>query len=325
MFNFIIYLGVSLLALAPSYGTQLIPTHGSCTNVAGNFAKPITFTQPGVHYFIKQIYNHADYADFLAHNMYHITQFLKNMPTDPCPILRMFGDKFKQTSYINPYAFADFLREITPLLKATVSPGKQNSLKKQISKTMYDQMLYKFDYLKQDPHAYFNELTDNLITLMHQSPITDMQKLEISKTVVAFLEITLNKLVWHPQEYKNAWTNLLDIADQLNSINEGLLHNNEDLNSLFITLLERFYLFLDLSYAEIPIDFYLNLRKQITEQPPLVLTFTNDTRNCNGLHISSDCFQTKLQRFEKIVTLAEAKTRAYNEGIYAQHYIPPWK
>ncbi len=325
MFNFIIYLCVSLLVIAQSYGTQLIHTYNNCTNIAENFAKPVTFTQPGIHYFIKQIYNHIDYADFLAHNMYHITQFLKSMPTDSCPILRMFGNKFKQTAYINPYAFADLLHEVTPLLKATVSPDKQISLKNQISKTMYDQMLYKFDYLKQDPYAYFNELTDNLITLMHQNPITNAQKLEISKAVVSFLEITLNKLVWHPTAYKNTWTNLLDIADQLNIINENILHSNEDLNSLFITLLERFYLFLDLSYAEIPIDFYLNLRKHITEQPPLLLTCANDTRNCNGLHIPLDCFQTKLQRFEKIVTLAEAKTRAYNEGIYAQHYIPPWK
>lgn len=319
MFNFIIYLCVFLSTSAISYGTQSnIVTHANISehSAQNHFTKPISFTQNGLVSFTKQVYNHPEYAHFLAHNFHHITQFLHNAKTQNCmyaqSVLRMFGNKLKQTSYINPYAYADLLDEISPLLKIAITHDTQYNLKEHISKTMYDQMLYKFDYLKQDPHAYFQELSENIVTLVHKNPITNTQTLQLQKIFLSFLEITLNKLVWHPSEYQAAWTNVLRIADQLNKINEDVLHNIDDLNALFITLLERFYLFLDLSYAEIPVDFYVTLHKEVDQQSSLLFTLTD-----------INFVETKLQRFEHILIQAEAKTRAYHEGIYAQHYIPP--
>lgn len=327
-----IYLYISLCLLVPHllYTQENKIISSSITQcTTHHFLKPITFTQSGLQLFVKQVYNHPEYANFLAHNMHHITQFLQQTASAPynCipSVLHMFGNKFKQTTYINSYAYADLLDEIAPLLQAAISHNMQDSLKKQISKAMYDQMLYKFDYLKQDPNAYFNELTDAIVKLTHKNPATEVQAIEIRKAIIVFLEITLSKLVWNPTEYKAAWENVLRIAQQLEKINATILHNNDDLNALFITILERFYLFLDLSYAEINVEFYSDIQKQVIEQQPLLFTLCNTPLACNGLRITSEYFQTKLQRFEQILTLAEAKTRAYQEGIYAQHYIPPRK
>jgi hypothetical protein len=222
----------------------------------------------------------------------------------------MFGNKLKQTMYINPYAYCDMLDEITPLIKHAMFTEKAPifpALQKKISSAMYDRMLHKFDYLKLDPEGYFKDLSDDIISIINSTYELsgDASVEELRKTLLVFFEMTINKLVWNPNEPEHAWRNVKIINSQLLKLyDENIFNDQDDLNGLFITLLERFCLFLDLSYAELPIDFYAQLRKDIA------------LKNISLLELEDEpFFETKAQRLERAITLAEAKTRGYHEGI----------
>lgn len=280
-----------------------------------HFLEPIKFNNHGLRCFIKHVYNVPEYAtDFLPNNFFHVVQFLKRKTDQPRnyyqSVFRMFGNKLKQTMYINPYAYSEMLDEITPLLKQSMTLEKTpafGQLQKQISCTMYDRMLHKFDYLKLDPDAYFKELSQDIISLINSTYelSKDASVEELRKTLMVFFEMTINKLVWNPNEYEHAWRNIKIIGTQLNKLyQEDILNDQDDLNGIFITLLERFCLFLDLSYAELPLSFYAQLRQEIAEKNLFFLELEDE-----------QFFETKAQRLERAITMTEAKTRAYHEGI----------
>lgn len=281
-----------------------------------HFLQPIKFSNHGLRCFIRHAYNHPDYGtEFLPNNFFHFTQFLKrNTPQTRSyyqSILRMFGNKLKQSMYINPYAYCQMLDEVTPLLQQACShelTPAYKTLQKQISSSMYETMLNKFDYLKIDPDAYFTDLSQDIISLIQTSNelSADASIEELRKSFMVFFEMTVNKLIWNPQEYEQAWRNVKIIADQLARLYEkDILNDQDDLNDLFITLLERFCLFLDLSYAEIPIEFYQNIRNDI------------EAKNLLFLELEQEQFiESKSQRLERAITMTEAKTRAYHSGIF---------
>lgn len=279
-----------------------------------HFLQKIRFTQRGMRCFIEHKYNHDQYADFLANNFCHFEQFIKRDTPQTRSyyqsVLRMFGNKLKQSMYINPYAYSEMLDEITPCLQkacATEHTPAFKTLQTKISSAMYDAMLQKFDYLKIDPDAYFTDLSQDIISLINttQELSGDASVEELRKSFMVFFETTVNKLIWSPKEYEHAWRNVKIIADQLTRLYEkDILNDQDDLNDLFVTLLERFCLFLDLSYAEIPVEFYETVRADIGTKQFLLLELEQE-----------QFLETKAQRLERAVTMTEAKTRAYHAGI----------
>lgn len=282
----------------------------ACNNP--HFIKPVVFTKQGMQNFITYVYNTPEYGtDFLPNNLYHLVQFLHNNTTQPRnyaqSVLRMFGNKLKQSLYINPYAFSELLEEITPLLKKlTTSTSSNLALQCDIAATMETHMLHNFDHLKADPAAYFKELAHNITQLIQQhNHCADITIDALRKSIVIFLEITINKLIWAPDEPKRAWNSVKLISDQLHTLlQENILIDKGDLNALYTTLFERLCLYLDLAFSNLPITFYDTLRQEIAH------------KNAAFFHLEDNqLFETKAQRLERILTLTEAKTRAYHAGI----------
>lgn len=280
-----------------------------------HFLEPIKFNNHGLRCFIKHVYNIPEYAtDFLPNNFFHMVQFLKRKTDQPRnyfqSVFRMFGNKLKQTMYINPYAYSEMLDEITPLIKHAMFTEKTPifpELQKKISSAMYDRMLHKFDHLKLDPDGYFKDLSDDILSLINSTYELsgDASVEELRKTLLVFFEMTINKLVWNPHEPEHVWRNVKIINSQLLKLyDENILNDQDDLNGLFITLLERFCLFLDLSYAELPLEFYAQLRNEIALKHISLLELEDEP-----------FFETKAQRLVRAITIAEAKTRGYHEGI----------
>ena len=280
-----------------------------------HFVQPIKFSNHGLRCFIKHVYNIPDYGtDFLPNNFFHMVQFLERR-TDQTrsyyqSVFRMFGNKLKQSMYVNPYAYSEMLDEVTPLLKNACSLQKApvfTHLQKEISSTMYDAMLNKFDYLKLDPDGYFKDLSQDIISRINSTHelSADTSVEELRKSLMVFFEMTTNKLIWNPNEYEHAWRNVKLLSSQLTKLYEqDIFNDQDDLNDLFITLLERFCLFLDLSFGEIPLGFYAQLRQDI------------GAKNLFLLELEQEQFiETKAQRLERAITMAEVKTRAYHQGI----------
>lgn len=278
------------------------------------FMEPVRFTKQGLQHFITHVYNVPEYGtDFLPNNLYHIALFLRRYTAQPLnycqSVLRMFGNKLKQTLYINPYAFSELLDEITPLLNKLITSHKTSTLarlQQEMSETMSNHMLHKFDHLKADPSAYFTELSHNIMQLINKHELSGDSSVDsLRKTLMAFLETTINKLIWTPDEHTHAWDNVKLISSQLHMLlQEDILNDKGDLNALYVSLLERFCLYLDLACSDIPVTFYATLRQEIAHK---TATF---------FHLEEgQFFETKAQRLERAITLAEAKTRAYHEGI----------
>lgn len=279
-----------------------------------HFLQPIKFTHHGMRCWIRHCHNHEKYADFLVNNFYHMTQFFKrNTPQTRSyyqSIFRMFGNKVKQSMYVNAYAFADLLHEISPQLhqvcNITLNPAF-DTLQKKISSAMHDAMLQRFDYLKLDPLAYFSDLSTEILHDINaaQELTDDATVEEFRKSMLVFFELNLNKLVWNPNEYQDAWRNVKSLTEQLTQLHDArVVKDQDDLNDMFVSILERFCLYLDLSFAEIPVDFYQDLQKEIAAKNLFFLELEGE-----------EFFETKADRLSRAVTMAEAKTRAYHEGI----------
>ena len=180
-------------------------------------------------------------------------------------------------------------------------------LQQKISNTMYNRMLHKFDYLKLDPKAYFNDLSQDILGDINaaQDLADDISVEEFRKSLLVFLELCLNKCIWSPHAHEQAWQNVKTLTGQLHQLHEAqVLKDQDDLNDLFVSILERFCLYLDLSFAEIPAKFYAAVHKDI------------EAKNLFFLELEGEeFFETKAQRLSRAVTMAEAKTRAYHQGI----------
>ena len=280
-----------------------------------HFLQPIKFTHHGMRCYIRHAYNHPEYGtDFLPNNFFHMAQFFKrNTPQTRAyhqSVLRMFGNKLKQSMYVNPYAFSDLIEEISAALQTICSNQfiqAYDLLQQKIADSMYNSMLNKFDRLKLDPTAYFDDLSHSILSDIKtaQDLADDISADEFRKSLLTFFELALNKLIWSPQEYNNAWHNIKKITGQLHQLYEThVIKDQEDLNDLFVSILERFCLYLDLSFAEIPADFYTRLHRDI------------EAKNLFFLELEGEeFFETKAQRLSRAVTMAEAKTRAYHQGI----------
>lgn len=280
-----------------------------------HFLQPIKFTHHGMRCYIRHAYNHPEYGtDFLPNNFFHMVQFFKrNTPQTRSyyqSVFRMFGNKLKQSMYVNPYALSDMIQEVTPLLQQACDYSRTPAfdlMQQKISSTMYDTMLQKFDYLKLDPQAYFSDLSTNILSEINaaQELADDISPEELRKSMLVFLELTLNKCIWNPNEYQDAWKSVKTLTDQLYVLHDAqAIKDQDDLNDLFISIIERFCLYLDLSFTEIPVDFYASLHKDIEAKNLLFLELEGE-----------EFFETKAQRLSRAVTMAEAKTRAYHQGI----------
>jgi hypothetical protein len=320
-----IYLALCFFTLLFSHNTKSEDFQVSINSVSENsftptshhkhFLQPIKFTHHGMRCYIRHAYNHPDYGtDFLPNNFFHMVQFFKrNTPQSRNyyqSVFRMFCNKLKQSMYVNPYALSELTEEITPLLKNIFHPTfipAFSQLQEKISSLMHDTMLQKFDSLKLDPVTYFDDLSHDILRNINatQELTGDISVEELRKSMLIFFELSLNKCIWNPNEYNEAWHSVKTLSNQLHQLSLAeIITDQDDLNSLFISLIERFCLYLDLSFAEIPTEFYSILQADIAAKNLFFLELEGE-----------EFFETKAQRLLRAVTMAEAKTRAYHQGI----------
>lgn len=278
------------------------------------FMRTINFTKQGLRCFIRHVYNAVEYPDFLANNFFHMTQFMQRKTEIPRSymqsVLRMFGNKIKQSMYVNPYALSELLDEMMPCIKGaccTITSLAYDNLHASIADTMHDTMLDQFEHLKRDPQAFFADLSHEIITLVggRHELNNDATLAELRSTLLLFLQTTLNKLIWDPNKGADAWLNVKLIADQLARYHEqGIIDDVDDLDDLYVTLLERFYLYLDLSHAELTDELIAQMRADVAAHNLLLFEIEHE-----------EFFLSKAERFEQVLTDVEIKMRAYQQGI----------
>lgn len=267
------------------------------------FARSIT--QTGSKSFIKDIFNHPCYVDsFLPNNLQHMAEFLKNgnkTGKDAVyvrAVIRLFANKLKATSYINAYAFSDLLAELPDLLTphfAIKADGMLSSLKDIIYEMEYQMFKEQFPAFKANPETFLSNLAEQIENAA-----------ELRRVMMIFLEIALSKLIWSPDDQFGTWLATKAIADQLVTLHERTIVTDvEDLNSLCISLLERYCLFLDIAGAQLDIETFQKIKEDIAVcRTPLL-----------DLEEQEELLETKAQRLMRCVMELEAKARARETGM----------
>lgn len=245
---------------------------------------PIDTTPEGIKNFLQQVYNRHEYTELLPTNLTHIVQMLQHGKKNnqsrayAKSVIKLFNNKLKGVQYINSYAYSFMLAELPDLLNnyfLIKRPAGLNKYKEALNSILYQTFLSKYDFFKKNPQDFFDALSQEIIeTLQHDLPSLsdDITPEELRHTVVRFLEVGINKLIWHPEEHDKIWANIKSISHQLEALMENnIIDDANDLDDLFWTLIHRFSYFIDIAHESLPIKFFEAIKNDIaTEQLLLV-------------------------------------------------------
>src|ERR1700733_1961839 len=280
---------------------------GGLTPAASNYAKlSRSVFSCGVGTFLKESFNAPTYPqDFLPYNFLHLVELLEygiKHNKDALyirSVLRLFSNKIKACSYIDAMeAFPELLAQLPPLLEPYFVINADRvftSLKDIVYHIQYQHFKEMFPQFKINPESFLENLAEHIENAA-----------ELRRLMQVFLEITLSKLIWHPEDQFKTWQNVKMIADQLAALyKKTIITDQEDLNSLYIALIERYCFFLEVAAPYINIKTFEQIRQDMhTTYTPLL-----------DLEEQEDMLETKAQRLTRCLLELEAKARARESGI----------
>ena len=258
--------------------------------------------------------------DILPNNFSCLTQLLqkKGKSRDYADaILRLVGDKLKGVEYTNPQAVGGMLDGFTKYMPSYFTmPQTKNYIQgdvlaeldmldrftQTVNNFLYGQFLNDYDTFKADPIQFLKLLSKEIGDVAHE----ELSMAQLRATIVRFLDTTMTRLVWHPQEPEHSWEAVKDISNKLATlVDSNVIDSLDDLNSLYWTLLHRYCYFIKLFGPSLPVSLYATIHNDIQSQKLLFLE----------LEEQEEWLTTKADHLEKIITTAEAKSRAYERGI----------
>lgn len=285
--------------------------------------QPIEFSTEGLEYFLTHVYNHIKYStEILPSDFSHFTQFLGHVQKTKQPevlapyTVRLFFNKLKASPYVNAYAFAAMLQNTLPLIEGYFNPLDHETKLKMFQKTMNDMLnetfLSHFSSFKQDPDTFLENLSENIIqTLITENQMLDtMNNQELRTIFIRFLELGLSKLIWNPEEPLEAWNLVKATAHQLTIFyDKKIIDTTDNLNDLFITLVERYCFFIELTGSLMPLSFYEAINEDLEAHSLLFLE----------LQEQEQFIESKARRLCRALFQGEAQSRAREQGIVPQN------
>lgn len=279
---------------------------------------PIDTSDEGIDTFIKKVFNHPRYAhDVLAHDFSHLTQILERGKTVDQKrayyqsIIRLFSNKLKSTPFVNPYALLSFLHEFGNHLSGSFVIFKMADVdpaQTLINDLLCSSFMHEFESFKQSPKFFLSGLSKRIVDDLNTryDIARDISTAQLRKVILLFLDSALSKLVWSASEGMETWDLCKGIADVLAVLVEkNLIDDPDDLNSLYITLLERYCYFLDIAQDDLQADFFEKIKHDIMGNEILLLT----------LEESEDSLETKEHRFMRAIVHGHARARAKELGV----------
>lgn len=280
---------------------------------------PIKFNSTGVRSYLRHIYNNNEYTqEILPNDFSHFIQFLSNGKKTKQSrayvksVFKLFGNKLKATQYVNAHAFSAMLEQLPALLEEycmITKSHKLNAHKENLTSILYSTFLSKYDYFKKSPQEFFDDLSQEIlnalqqeITLIHDDVNVD----QLRQSMIRFLEIGLNKLVWNIGEHEKIWDSVKTISQNLEKLMEfNLIDDANDLDDLYWSLIHRFCYFIDMTGSELPFDFYEKIKTEVSAQQLLML----------DLEEQEASLETKSEKLMNVIVMAQAKKKATDHGI----------
>ncbi|HSW74027.1 MAG TPA: hypothetical protein VLG71_02635 [Candidatus Limnocylindria bacterium] len=275
-----------------------------------SLAVPLQPTATGFANFLRNSYNQPEYTQaFLPNSFMHTIEFLmhgkKTQQTRAYTqsVVRLFANKLKGCTYVNAHALSDLLAHMPSLLEHHFLVQRTpdvHLLQTKINQLLYARFLDKFSEFKSSPNSFFNDLTKDILEAlsMNTDGSGDISMEELRKTVLIFCEIALGKLIWSPEDQFDTWRSVKKIAEQLALFMDcNIIADTDDLNDLYVTLVERYCFFIDIAGHGLQPSFYENLQQELNTSKILLLS----------LEEQEDYLESKASRLRRTLKAAQAK------------------
>lgn len=309
---------LALPAYATGKSTLFLPPRTTLADTAASLHAPVKFTNNGIQLFLKQTFNHPSYAqEILAHDFTHLLQFMDhgqkmNQKRTYCKsVLRLFSNKLKATPFVNAYAFSSMLDQLPQQLSnyfMIFKLGDLDPARLLVNEISMQYFASQVTMFKDNPKMFFDDLSMQIIdALNNRYQISEEITVEeLRKSILLLLEIGLSKLVWTPDDNLDTWQLCKKIAEQLVVlIDTNIIADPDDLNDLFITLIERYCYFLDITSADLSADFFDKLKHIIASESCLLLEMDEQEQG----------IETKAERLMRAIMEGQARARARQEGM----------
>ncbi|HEV2600962.1 MAG TPA: hypothetical protein VGT41_01560 [Candidatus Babeliales bacterium] len=259
------------------------PVHDEFANQYQKLLAPIDLSATGFNQFVCDVYNQKEYADeVLPNDLDHVIQFLQYGKQLHQPhsyvqhVMRLFANKLKSSTYINASVFCHALKQLPDLMQSYFVVAQRpelHTLQENVNTLLYNSFLHKYSFFKANPSLFFNDLSQDIFSTLgihaheQEGVIADLRK-----TTLVFLEVALNKLIWNPEDGIDTWRSVKMIAEQLSVLmDHKIIHDFDDLNDLYITLVERYCLFVDIAATNLPHSFYVDIKQDLVMNNELLL------------------------------------------------------
>lgn len=280
---------------------------------------PVDVSTEGIANFLKNVYNRKEYLDVLPNNMSHLVQFLQHGKDSQQnreytqSVIRLFSNKLKAAQYINAYAFSLMLTEFPELVVDHFEYKRADSFdarKEMLNTILYETFLAKYDNFKKNPKDFFDALSHEILDTFHQDVPSlqneDISADELRKTIIRFLECSVAKLIWSPDEHGKVWQNVKTIAKHFETLVEyNIITDSNDLDDLYWSLIHRFCYFLQLASPELPVEFYEEIKNDLASTELLLLE----------LEEQEELIETKRDCLTQAIFEGQARKQAIDMGV----------
>ena len=256
------------------------------TDLLNFFYRPIDFSQDGINYYFKYVYNHPEYVNYLPHNLSHMIQFLNHgrqsgqSEAFAASVVKLFMQKIKATPYIDAESYVEFL----PKFVDAISPyleKKEASFLQEIQVVLKERLINVFtkyfSYFQTNPDAFMTSLSEQLARQTNQLHTAQHIEVEqLKKDILRFVELCANKLVWSSKDDVQVWyvCNKLGYEAQ-QCLEKKVLPNQDAFDDVCWSFIHRFCYFLELSAPTLSKDFYDHVLDDLKTKP-LVLTSASE-------------------------------------------------
>ncbi len=278
---------------------------------------PIKFHKSGLNCFLRHVFNNKQYPDFFMHDMRHVGEFLQwgkdssQQRAYVKSVFRLFDTMRRKTYCFNAWGAESFLEKLPNLIEDQFVIFKSNEsvkITEMINDILYSRFLTDFTSFQQNPNQFFDVLSQEIIKKVNNQHefLEEVTVEEMRKIVIVFLEGLLNKLIWSSNDSIQTWDCVKKIGTHLHSLYEkNIIVDPEDLNGMYISLIERYCFFIDLSGAELPVSFFENIKKEINTVSLPFLELEEQER----------FLESKKERLMRALTENEVKARAREYGV----------
>jgi hypothetical protein len=235
-------------------------------------------------------------------------------------VLKLFINIAKGTQYIVSDSFNTVLEAFVELLPAYVATHKyQSYFKNQVTHQldMFERLksinmhllLHEFSVnytnFRNDPSEFIDGLAEQLAAVAKEE--MDITRLRFS--LMTFLEVHLNKLIWAPDDQVATWELVKSLANNCALLVEkDILDDINDLDDLYWTLVHRYSHFLDLTHTLLNDELFTTIKRDVTQGNLLLFELEEQD---SYIEKRSECLLGA-------VMFAEAKKKAFEKGLISR-------